>query len=194
MTIDRTPGDDPRALWQQQPTEDFRMSRELLDRYVSTSHRRLRTLTTAQYAGTAAGLAASLWFAVVLDATIMRVGAMLMAMLFVFVLVLLYRAPRTRDVEPAIANPSIESYRSDLERHRTLFSGFRLWSRLVFGVPVAVVSCLGAARTYPALERIFYLELAAILVVLSVTVAKAHRKVREYQEEIDELGASMGER
>lgn len=194
MTTDRTRGDDPRALWQQQPTEEFRMSHELLNRYVSASHRRLRTLTMAQYAGSAAGLVAALWFAVVLDATIMRIGAVLMAMLFVFVLVLLYRAPRVRDVGPAIANPFIESYRADLERHRTLFSGFRLWSRPVFGVPVAAVLCLGAARTYPALARIFYLELAVIIVVLSVTVAKAHRKAREYQQEIDELDALLAQR
>ena len=127
--------------------------------------------------------------AAMFDGRMMRLGAVLMVLLFAFVLVLLYRAPRRREDGPAIADPSIESYRADLERHRMLFSGFRLWSRLVLGVPVATVFCLGFARSYPALARFIYLELAAIVAGLSVTCLVAHRKARQYQQEIDELDA-----
>lgn len=188
MPTDQTPS-DPRTDWQRQPTEDFRMSRALLDRYVSTAHRRLRWLTAAQYAGASAGLVGSIVVASVFDGRMMRIGAVSMALLFAFVLVLLYRAPRGRDVGAAIANPSIESYRAELERHRNLFSGFRLWSRLLIGVPVAVVFCTGFARAYPALARIIYLELVAIVAGLGISCVIAHRRARRYQQEIDELDA-----
>jgi hypothetical protein len=188
MRTDQTPS-DPRTEWQNQPTEDFRMSRALLDRYVSTSHRRLRRLTTVQYAGASGGLIGSALIAATIDGRVMRIAAVMFALLFAFALVLLRRAPRGRDVGPAIADPSIESYRADLERHRMLFSGYRLWSRLLIGVPVATVFCVGFARANPALARIIYLELAAIVAGLSITCLLAHRKARQYQQEIEELDA-----
>jgi hypothetical protein len=188
MRTDQTPS-DPRTEWQSQPTEDFRMSRALLDRYVSTSHRRLRRLTAAQYAGATGGLIGSTLIAATTDGRMLRIAAVMFALLFAFVLVLLRRAPRGRDVGPAIADPSIESYRADLERHRMLFSGYRLWSRLLIGIPVATVFCVGFARANPALARIAYLELAAIVAGLSITCLLAHRKGRQYQQEIEELDA-----
>jgi Ca2+/Na+ antiporter len=188
MRSDQTPR-DPRTEWQSQPTEDFHMSRALLDRYVSTSHRRLRRLTAAQYAGATLGLIVSTFVAVTFDGRMMRIGAMMLALLFAFALVLIYRAPHGRDAAPAIADPSIESYRADLERHRMLFSGYRLWSRLVIGVPVAIVFCVGFARAYPAIARIIYLELAAIVAGISISCVVAHRKARQYQQEVEELDA-----
>jgi hypothetical protein len=165
------------------------MSRALLDRYVSTSHRRLRWLTAAQYAGTSAGLVASTFVAATFDGRMMRIGAGMLALLFACVLVLLHRAPRGRDVGAAIADPSIESYRADLERHRMLFSGYRLWSRLVIGIPVATVFCVGFARAYPAIARVIYLELAAIVAGITISCVFAHRKARAFQQEIEELDA-----
>jgi hypothetical protein len=188
MRTDQTPS-DPRTEWQSQPTEDFRMSRALLDRYVSTSHRRLRRLTAAQYAGASGGLIGSTFVAATTDGRMLRIAAVMFALLFAFTLVLLRRVPRGRDVGPAIADPSIESYRADLERHRMLFSGYRLWSRLLIGIPVATVFCVGLARANPAFARIAYLELAAIVAGLSITCLLAHRKARQYQQEIEELDA-----
>ena len=48
-----------------------------------------------------------------------------------------------------MAAPFIEFYRADLERQRQLWTGFRLWSRLVIGVPAACVFFLGFARAHP---------------------------------------------
>lgn len=188
MRTDQTPS-DPRTEWQSQPTEDFRMSRALLDRYVSTAHRRLRRLTAAQYAGATGGLIGSTLIAATSDGRMMRIGAVLMALLFAFVLTLLYRTSGLRDVAAPVALPSIESYRADLERHRKLFTGFRLWSRFVIGVPVAIVVCVGLAQANPAMARIIYLELAAIVAGLTITCVVAHRKGRQYAQEIEELDA-----
>jgi hypothetical protein len=188
MSIDDRPS-DPRSEWQSQPTEDFRMTPALLMRYVSTSQRRLRLLSVAQYTGVTAGIIGSIWVATMDDGRMMQIGAALMALLFAFVLALLYRAPRRRDSGAAIADPFIESYRAELERHRWLFSGYRLWSRLVIGIPVATVFCLGIAQSHPALARFVYVELAAIVVALTITCLLAHKKARGYQQEIDELDA-----
>ena len=87
MSIDdRT--NDPRSEWQKQPTEDFRMTPALLERYVSTSRRRLRLLSVAQYAGVTWGIMASIWAAAIAGGRMLRIGAVLMALLFAFVLVL----------------------------------------------------------------------------------------------------------
>ena len=139
--------------------------------------------------GATGGLIGTALIAATADERMMRIGAALMALLLAFVLVLLRRAPRGRDTGAAIADPSIESYRADLERHRTLFSGYRLWSRLVIGVPVAVVFCVSFARSNPALARIIYLELAAIVAGLGITCVVAYRKGRQYAQEIEELDA-----
>jgi hypothetical protein len=135
------------------------------------------------------GLIGSTLIAATSDERLTRIGAALKALLFAFTLVLLRRAPRGRDAGPAIADPSIESYRADLERHRALFSGYRLWSRLGIGVPVATVVCVGLARFNPALARIIYLELAAIVAGLSITGVVAYRKGRQYRQEVEELDA-----
>lgn len=188
MPIDHASG-DPRTEWQNQPTEDFRMSRALLDRYVSTSHRRLRLLTAAQYLGVAAGLVASVVAAATSDGRLMRLGAVMMALLFAFVLTMLYRTSGLRDVATPVALPSIESYRADLERHRMLFTGFRLWSRPLIGLPVAIVFSLGLAQAHPELARIIYLDLVAIVAGLCIASLIAYRKGRQYQQEIEELDA-----
>jgi hypothetical protein len=180
---------DPRTEWQGQPTEDFRIPPALLERYISTPRRQLRQLSVVQYAGVIAGVAASIRVAVVAHGGMLRLGAALMALLFAFVLLLLYRAPRSRNGGSAIAAPLVESYRSELERHRWLFSGYRLWSRLVLGIPVATVFCVGFARANPARSHVIYLELAAIVAGLIISCLLAHRKARGYQQEIDELDA-----
>jgi hypothetical protein len=188
MPTDRTPS-DPRTEWQSQPTEDFRMSRALLDRYVSTSHRRLRWLSAAQYLGIIAGLVGSIVVAATSDGRLLRLGAVMMALLFAFVLTMLYRTSGLRDVATPVALPSIESYRADLERHRKLFTGFRLWSRPLIGLPVAIVVSIGLAQAHPELARIIYLDLVAIVVGLCIACLIAYRKGRQYQQEIEELDA-----
>ena len=188
MPIDHTSG-DPRTEWQNQPTEDFRMSRALLERYVSTSHRRLRWLSAVQYLGMVAALVTSVVVAATSDGGLMRLGAVMMALLFAFVLTMLYRTSGLRDVDTPAALPSIESYRADLERHRKLFTGFRLWSRPLIALPVAIVFSIGLARAHPALARNIYLDLVAIVAGLCITSLIAYRKGRQYQQEIDELDA-----
>lgn len=165
------------------------MSPALLQRYVASSHRRLRWLSAAQYTGTCVSIVCWVLIAVAFDDRTVRLGAVMAAVLFVFVLVLLYRAPRGRDDGSAIAVPFIESYRADLERHRMQFSGYRLWLRPILGILVATVVCLGIARSYPALAPQFYLTLAACVAGLSLATIVAHRKARTYQQEIDELDA-----
>ena len=188
MPIDHTSG-DPRTEWQNQPTEDFQMSRALLDRYVSTSHRRLRWLSAAQYLGISAGLVGSIIVAVAFDAPLMRLGAVMMVFLFAFVLTMLYRASGLRDVATPAAIPSVESYRADLERHRKLFTGFRLWSRPLFALPVAIVFSIGFAQARPELSGLIYRDLVAIVVGICITSLISYRKGRQYQQEIEELDA-----
>ena len=180
---------DPRTEWQNQPTEDFRMSRALLDRYVSASHRRLRLLSAVQYLGMVSALVVSVVLAVRSDGGLLRLGAVMMAFLFAFVLTMLYRTSGRRDVATQAALPSIESYRADLERHRKLFTGFRLWSRPLIALPVAIVVSIGLARAHPALARNIYLDLVAIVVGICLTCVIAYRKGRQYQQEIEELDA-----
>jgi asparagine N-glycosylation enzyme membrane subunit Stt3 len=188
MPTDPRPS-DPRSAWQSQPTEDFRMTPALLERYVSSSRQRLRWLRAAQCLGGTAGLIGYAAIAVTFDGLMMRSGAALLALVFAFTLVLLYRTRRALDLGTSAAAPLIEFYRADLERQRQLWTGFRLWSRLVIGVPAACVLFAGFARAHPSLARIIYLELAAALIALGIAFVGAHRRARRYQQEIEELDA-----
>ena len=186
MPSDHRPS-DPRTEWQSQPTEDFRMSRALLERYISASHRRLRLLSIAQYAGASMGVVGFAFIASMANGAMMRIGAALLALVFVFVLVLLRRTAGPPNA--ASAAPFIDFYRADLERHRNLSTGFRLWSRLIIGVPVVCVFFVGFARANPALARFIYVEAAVVIAALGIAFASTHRRARRYQQEIDELDA-----
>jgi hypothetical protein len=187
MPSDHSPN-DPRTEWQSQPTEDFRMSRALLERYISASHRRLRLLSVAQYAGSTMGVVGFAYIASMANGVMMRIGAALLALVFAFVLVLLRRAGPP-NVASATAAPFVDFYRADLERHRNLSTGFRLWSRLVIGVPVACVFFIGFARANPSLARFIYVEATVVIGALGIAFVSAHRRARRYQQEIDELDA-----
>jgi hypothetical protein len=165
------------------------MSRALLERYISASHRRLRLLSVAQYAGASMGIVGFAFIASMANGSMMRIGAALLALVFAFVLVLLRRTAGPPNVASATAAPFIDFYRADLERHRNLSTGFRLWSRLIIGVPVACVFFVGFARANPSLARFIYVEAAVVIAALGIAFASAHRRARRYQQEIDELDA-----
>jgi uncharacterized membrane protein len=188
MPSDHSPS-DPRTEWQSQPTEDFRMSRALLERYISASHRRLRLLSIAQYAGASMGVVGFAFIASRANGAMMQIGAALLALVFAFVLVLLRRTAGPRNAASATAAPFIDFYRADLERHRNLSTGFRLWSRLVIGVPVVCVFFIGFARANPSITRFIYIEAAAVIAALGIAFVSTHRRARRYQQEIDELDA-----
>jgi hypothetical protein len=142
----------------------------------------------AQYAGSTMGVVGFADIAWIAHGAMLRIGAALLALVFAFVLVLLRRAG-SPPIASATAAPFNDFYRADLERPRKLSTGFRLWSRLILGVPVACVFFIGFARANPSLARFIYVEAAVVIAALGIAFTSAHRRARRYQQEIDELDA-----
>jgi hypothetical protein len=183
--------DDPRALWQRQPTEEFRLSPAELRAMVARSHRTLRRMTVAMYAGPAVNVVLCGVGLVAFTDPLMRAGIVLVGLAFVQLAVALWRTRLAREAARLTphADPSILSYRADLLRHRALNGGRQLWLRFALGIPGGALFFLGFARAFPALARYIYMELALFLVVMPISFLLLRRRGRTYQRQIDELDA-----
>lgn len=183
-------GPDPRALWQAEspPAPPFLPA---VLRARATRHAvRLRWLARAQLAGAVVGALGFIAFALWLTDPRMRAGSAILAIDFVYILVLLPRGRvHDRPNDGSVpAEPSLAFYRTALAHQRDLARGTRLWARLAIGLPGVLLFFAGFTRAYPALAPVLRLELAVILVALGTTFALSRRRAARYQREIEALG------
>ena len=193
MPVEHT-ADDARALWQSQPTDDFRMSPAALHAMVARAHRRLRWMTVAMYAIAPLYIALSAAGLVAFRDPFMRVGLVGFLLTFVQILVVMWRTRRDREAARLTPDPhpAVVFYRADLARHRDLNRGPQLWVRFGLVIPAGCVFFYGFARAYPRLAWFIHVEWAAFLVGMTVALVVAHRRARRYQRQLDELDALRG--
>jgi hypothetical protein len=189
MTRDRR-SDDPRALWQNQPSEEFRMSPLELRTRVAVVQKKLRRQIMAIYAAIAYGVIASIVIITFLSDALIRAGAALfiVASLHMLYLVWYSRTVQAAHVDGAAAEPSLNYYRADLERHMYLITGPQLWTRFFLMLPAAALIFAGIARSVPDLNVWFYYGVMGICGVSVVAaIVAARRKTAVYRREIASL-------
>ena len=185
--------DDARMLWQGQPAESFRLSAAQLRAriaHATRARRRLQLLGAVQHVGTLFGIVATTVVAVRVSDPLMRAGAVLLAIVFVYRWIVL-RHTATASREPAGAlvstEPSLVAYRAALLRRLAEDRGPLLWSRLAIGAPAAAMFLYGFARAKPSLAPIIAVEAIAIAAGLGLAFTIAARRARRYQAELDSL-------
>jgi hypothetical protein len=186
------PSGDLRVVWQEQPHDAFLLTEELRRTRAASIDRgygRLRVLSAAQHIGTMFGILASGTVAVWARDPLMRAGAVLLALTFLYRLVILRRTPPPFDGAGPIvsADPSLIAYRTALVRRMAEDRGPRLWSRLAIGAPAAAVFLYGFARAYPSLASMIALEAVAMAAGLTFAFASAVRRARRCQAELHTL-------
>jgi hypothetical protein len=97
---------------------------------------------------------------------------------------LIRRRQREADLGAASDEPSVEFYRTALERQRDFHRGAWLWSRLAIFLPGPVMFVLGARSN----SRLSLLMIGAIFVLLGILAIPMNlKRARSFQRRIDEL-------
>ena len=187
MTPD-IPPNDPRAVWQNEPKEAPRMSPTDLQGRLARQDAMLARKSRVLYAALIFNVALFMVLAVVFPLTLERVGCVLTALGWAVVV----QQMRRRQVgqasrEKMVGAPSIDFYRSNLERQRDFAAA---WPWFLAAVPGPVLFFLGVTQQFPDpfVEKVVYFGGFPLLLALVTTVAAllAHR-ARRHQGEIDEV-------
>ncbi len=186
---------DPVKLWQSQPTTAYRLSSTALAT-AQYEHTRLRAGVAIKSAFMLLGLVFALYKAVTVDQTLLRLGALALAVAYGRVLYTLQHTRRgdadTITAEQAgagIAAPLLVHYRSALVRERDRLSGRRLWVPFAIGMPAGFVLMIALARAHPALERYLAIELTLFTAAMPLALLYGRWQGRRYQAQLDLLDA-----
>jgi hypothetical protein len=186
MTPD-VPPNDPRAVWQNEPKETLRMSpTELLNRIAqrdTAMARKQRVL----YAGLIFNIILFVVLAFVFPMPMERVGCALTAVGWACVLQQVRRHRMGQKAREAMAGaPSIDFYRTNLERQRDFAAG---WPWLLAAVPGPVLFFIGVTQQVadPFVQKFVYAMFPVLIALVAAAVALQARHARRFQREIDEV-------
>ena len=186
-----SPMNDPKSVWQNQPTEPFKMSTSDLRRKVQRG--RLKARLEALYSITV-GFLLALGFGLAITRTqelVSRVGWGLLSVWSIYFAYVTYRwiLPGRLEGDAAL-NTTIQSYRSELEKRREF--GRRIWrnSGLPFcflGMALVMAPGLIASIENPRLLVKAVPVFALLAVWLAMFFPLRRRKQQKLQQEIEEL-------
>jgi hypothetical protein len=183
------PGNDPRAVWQNQPTEHSTMTSLLIRKKTRELHAKTRQELLKSIAGPLIVIALGGFGLRFSDPVLRAVFAFAMA----WSLAGLYFFNRglwsELTPEDAASNVSLKSYRLEVERRRFLFSRALQWS--LGPVLLAIAAWILLSVRMGILDRTTLPKAAPFLTLMAVWLAAVvvlrMRQQRELQREIDDL-------
>jgi hypothetical protein len=178
-------------LWQNQTSEGFRMTQQEIQMKLRAFDAKLRVRTRDAYLAYSFLIVAFSTWAVVENDLLMRLGnaAMIIALAF-----LGFQAHRNRFravQASAIATPTIEHLRSELQRQIDFHRGKRFWSRVLLLTPAGLLFFFAFARAHPEVIAMIRFEIATFIVVMIAAIPLNLRMAKKYQRQIDELDQQM---
>ncbi len=187
------PGDDPKAIWQGQPTEASKMTLEMIQKRVQVSESKRRRVLFASIVVTLEVIAAS-------GFSIMRAQneglRLLSALAIAWVLVgqgFLHREmwPQTSLQRDATLDTGLVFYRRELERHRSLTRRGLQWSfgPVVLSIVVLIAVFLGMGGNHLSRSLLISaLPFTALFVVWIIAFLLLRtRQQRKLLREVDDL-------
>jgi hypothetical protein len=182
---------DPKGIWQNQPTEAFKMSADQLR--FEAQKRASKGRFEALYTGVI-GLTLSIFFAWILVTAhdlVLRAGFGVLALWCLFMAYQAYKGIRSGRLEPdAPLSTTLESYRSELEKRRDFTRHVWRKAGLAFcflGLALVIVPELIKALRSPRLA----LNVLPVCVLLAIWLAiffpLRKRRLQKLQQEIEEL-------
>ena len=140
------PINDPRNIWQEQPTEAFKMSAAELRLKAQKFEKRILWRNLREYVASAIVIAAFGSYISVLPSTLTRTGCVLIIAGTLFVVYTLHKRGAARTMPAGLEFRScVEFHRKELQRQRDLLRGVWSWYLLPF-VPGIIVFSLGRLR------------------------------------------------
>ena len=175
------------GLWQQQPSEGFRMTPEDIQLMLQKLESKLRSRTRGGYLVCAFLTVAFGTWAFVEPDLLMRLGAAANIAAFALLAFQVHH-DRFRTVEaPRTALPSLEHLRNELQRQVDFHRGKRLWSRLLLLAPAGLFFLFAFARAHPEVLRIIRFEIASFILITLAAIPLNMRLAKKYQRQIDDL-------
>ncbi len=187
-------GNDPRIIWQNQPTEPSIMTLEKIRQKTQELHAMTRRKVIGNLIVPLAVFAfAGYGIAKFHDAVLRTVFACAIAWSLAGQYFLNRGAWSAMLPEDAAPSPGFESYRREVERQRSLFDRFMLWQfgPAVFAIGAAIVLILSLGIGSGMLLKGALLKMSPFLATVAVWMAGVFvirmRDRRKLQKEIDEL-------
>jgi hypothetical protein len=178
---------DPRDVWQNQRPESFTLSPDEIELKllaVSSMSRKRSFSVVLALVILIPGL--GLWWTRFPN-PVSRLGTVLTLIGSAYVGAQAYvirRRQREADLGAASDEPSVEFYRTALERQRDFHRGAWLWSRLAIFLPGPVIFALGAKSN----SSVSLIAIIAIFVLLGILAIPLNlSRARSFQRRIDEL-------
>jgi len=191
------PMKDPKDVWQNQPTEAFKMSADQLRRKVK--QRQSKTRFEALYS-IVIGLTLGILFAWTLATAhelVLRLGFGILSLWCLYFAYQAYRRIRTSRLAPdATLSTTLESYRSELEKQRDFAR--HVWRRTglpfcFLGLALVIVPELIKALGAPRLA-LNILPVGVLLAIwFAIFIPQRKRRQQKLRQEIDELCAFESE-
>jgi hypothetical protein len=178
---------DPRDVWQNQPPESFTLSPDEIELKLLA----VNAMSRKRYLSVVLALVIlipglGLWWTRFPN-SLSRFGTVLTLIGSAYVAAQAYvirRRQREADLGAASDEPSVEFYRTALERQRDFHRGAWLWSRLAIFLPGPVLFVLGARSN----SRLSLIMVGAIFVLLGILAIPMNlSRARSFQRRIDEL-------
>lgn len=185
------PTNDPRNVWQNQPTEAFKMSAEQLRLKAQQRQSKARFEAITQIT---IGLVLCIFFARAIPATRELVSRLGFVVLSVWSLYLAYQAYRWiwpgRVKQQAAASVTVESYRAELEKRRDY--ALNIWQRagLTFcflGIALVLGPTVVRSLAVPRLLWNVVPVLVLLIIWLAVFFPTRRRRQQKLRREIEEL-------
>jgi hypothetical protein len=174
-------------LWQKQTSEGVRMTREEIQMKLQALDAKLRARTRDAYLVCAFLIVAFSIWAVVENDPLMRLGsaASILAIAFLGFQAHRYRSGAVQ--APAIATPTIEHLRRELQRQIDFHRGKRFWSRVLLLAPAGLLFFFAFARAHPEVIAMIRFEIATFIVVMIAAIPLNLRMAKKYQRQLDDL-------
>jgi chromate transport protein ChrA len=159
---------------------------DLLDR-IAQRNTAMARKQRVMYAGLTFNIVLFLVLAFVFPMPMERVGCVLTAVGWACILRQLRRRRVGEETGEAMASaPSIDFYRSNLERQRDFAAG---WPWFLAAIPGPVLLFVGVTQQFPDpfVEKIVYALFPVFIALVAATVVLQARRARHFQREIDEV-------
>ncbi len=137
------PMNDPRNIWQNQPTEGFKMSAAELHLKAQKFEKRISRRNLREYVASAIVIAVFGYYISLFPSTLTRTGCVLIIAATLFVVYTLHKRGAARTMPAGLEFRScVEFHRQELQRQRDLLRGVWWWYLFPF-VPGLIVFSLG---------------------------------------------------
>jgi hypothetical protein len=97
-----------------------------------------------------------------------------------------YQVNRAKPAE-AIASPTIDHLRNELQRQIDFHRGKQFWSRMLLLAPAGLFFFFAFARAHPEVIAMIRFEIAAFIVFTIAAIPLNLRLAKKYQRQIDDL-------